>query len=48
MDSLNFNSVETLPDYKSKEPSLWFVGFVRLDYMVSSLISAFVKEGISW
>ena len=27
---------------------VWFVGFVRLAYMVSSLISAFVKEGISW
>lgn len=25
MDSLNFNSVETLPGYKPKEASLWFV-----------------------
>lgn len=25
MDSLNFNSVETLSGYKPKEASLWFV-----------------------
>ena len=34
MDSLNFNSVETLPGYKPKEASLWFVHALYFVYPI--------------